>query len=167
MSSKGNILCRLINTELYKIFGITNRVIKGNTLAHSDCGKDRQFIVGSKWSIVINDRVYKHLQTFRLFSLLNGILDQMKNMNLVICINYITAKISLSRQYILTKYALLFFHSHSHVFITNWRLIVFQYTFIHCWHRCIYTMAGTIYVLQIKLFIAMSVVFGWSWDKQH
>ena len=29
VSSKGNILCRLINIELYKIFAIINRAIKG------------------------------------------------------------------------------------------------------------------------------------------
>ena len=29
MSSKGNILCRLIKIELYKIFAIINRAIKG------------------------------------------------------------------------------------------------------------------------------------------
>ena len=29
VSSKDNILCRLINMELYKIFAITNRAIKG------------------------------------------------------------------------------------------------------------------------------------------
>ena len=29
VSSKGNILCRLIKIELYKIFAITNRAIKG------------------------------------------------------------------------------------------------------------------------------------------
>ena len=34
MSSKGNILCRLINVELYKIFAITNRTIKGLHCIH-------------------------------------------------------------------------------------------------------------------------------------
>ena len=29
VSSKGNILCRLVNIELYKIFAIINRAIKG------------------------------------------------------------------------------------------------------------------------------------------
>ena len=29
VSSKGNILCRLIKIELYKIFAIINRAIKG------------------------------------------------------------------------------------------------------------------------------------------
>ena len=29
VSSKGNILCRLINIELYKIFALINRAIKG------------------------------------------------------------------------------------------------------------------------------------------
>ena len=34
MSSKGNILCRLINLELYKIFAILNRAIKGLHCMH-------------------------------------------------------------------------------------------------------------------------------------
>ena len=32
VSSKGNILCRLIKIELYKIFAIINRAIKGSTV---------------------------------------------------------------------------------------------------------------------------------------
>ena len=36
VSSKGNILCRLIKIELYKIFAIINRAIKG---LHCTCWK--------------------------------------------------------------------------------------------------------------------------------
>ena len=42
VSSKGNILCRLINIELYKIFAIINRAIKG---LHCSClpnGNEKQ-----------------------------------------------------------------------------------------------------------------------------
>ena len=41
VSSKGNILCRLIKIELYKIFAIINRAIKG---LHCICMS--QFITG-------------------------------------------------------------------------------------------------------------------------
>ena len=37
VSSKGNILCRLINIELYKIFAIINRAIKGLHCNILDC----------------------------------------------------------------------------------------------------------------------------------
>ena len=42
VSSKGNILCRLINIELYKIFAIINRAIKGLHCIHLGLGDMRK-----------------------------------------------------------------------------------------------------------------------------
>ena len=40
VSSKGNILCRLVKIELYKIFAIINRAIKG---LHCTLRKSKKF----------------------------------------------------------------------------------------------------------------------------
>ena len=48
VSSKGNILCRLINIELYKIFAIINRVIKGSPLySHNTVARPKNNIAMS------------------------------------------------------------------------------------------------------------------------
>ena len=49
VSSKGNILCRLIKIELYKIFAIINRAIKGlhcNSLSRNSMNTELNTISG-------------------------------------------------------------------------------------------------------------------------
>ena len=53
MSSKGNILCRLIKIELYKIFAIINRAIKG---LHCICEKIDRIIMAPHCFFSFRDR---------------------------------------------------------------------------------------------------------------
>ena len=47
VSSKGNILCRLVKIELYKIFAIINRAIKGLHCMYINCANSRCHL--GKW----------------------------------------------------------------------------------------------------------------------
>ena len=53
-SSKGNILCRLINIELYKIFAIINRAIKGlHCICMKSCCRSKKIIIHTQnWHLI-------------------------------------------------------------------------------------------------------------------
>ena len=55
VSSKGNILCRLIKIELYKIFAIINRAIKGLhcIIWFEHYGYPQYFIQNHRWGIFV------------------------------------------------------------------------------------------------------------------
>ena len=71
VSSKGNILCRLIKIELYKIFAIINRAIKG---LHCTCIMYREIIFLAQYFVLALITVYFPSMEGKTLRFLYGIL---------------------------------------------------------------------------------------------
>ena len=97
VSSKGNILCRLIKIELYKIFAIINRAIKGLhcTLSVSPMCTIKLWLWIDLYKNIIPRKIfyimgiYLVLQSWNYFYLCYSLLptDKVRNASLQFCVN--------------------------------------------------------------------------------